>query len=1424
MRSGFHQLTLDPASQLRTAFWWGSELWCYTRLPFGLKNSSAIYQRVMDSVLSAAGLRGFAAAFIDDVIIWSDTPEQHVQHVQAVLQALAAQGLKAHPDKSIFMAEGVEFLGHVVSPQGLHPSAARVAAFKQLQLPRTKDELASQLGMLGFYRCYLPAYSSIAEPLRKMRKKDSPAVLQWDEETRVAYQELLEGLTQEGRFLRRADVDQPFTLHTDWSTKGLGAILSQVDSEGKEGVVACISRSLNEHEQRYPAWKGELLAVVWAVKQLKPYLAGRDFTVVTDHRPLLWLMSSAELAGQQERWVLALQEFSFSVQHRAGSNNPADLPSRYPCTSTADPTGARLDEAGSLKRVLPKVIFATEEARQQAIAEFIAGSSVAQPGAAAALVQQRTPPWYQPAEAVAAATWQLCNMVSSLQPVAAAVVGHVAGGVDLEDGECPAEGAQQQGVAVQLQRWAQQLQRQVASSQLQQRHLPAFYDGLQGGVVVVELFGGLCAGLEACLRNGWVVRAYRYVDRDPVVRKVAYHRMAQLLAQYPQQLSPSSFRDAMAWPQDVHLLGPQQVQQLGDLGGNCVLWAGWECQDLSAAGSGRGLAGPRSSTFYPLHRFVQHAQQQLGECFAYVLENTAMSVPWQRSAAVLQDFQQLQQQLGPPLQLDAAQFGSRAHRLRCFWTNLAPQPQLAALLAAAQRPPGRTVQKILEPGRRCRPVSRDDAAPFYPCNRVGQPMEALPTLMATVGSYAFRGQGAGTIWDDHLQTWTEPTAGERELALGYRLDSTAAAGVTPVQRHQVLGRSMDANTVAAIVAAAAAVARQGGCGETAAAAAAQLVFSPCQPTAAAGEWEWAQFLGSVAAAATAQQQERGSADIWHDAVALGWLQTGQWPAGQQLTRQEQNRVRHRARLYRWQQDQLYRCMPDGSTKLVPQPEARSGIIQRIHQQTGHYGARRTSHMVAASHWWRTLRADVQEEVRRCSLCDRVKAGFNSLQPQLQPLAIEPMFYRWGYDLAGEFPVTSRGNKWVLIAVEHFSKHIELIPLRSKSATETAAAAAQILCRFGAPAEVVTDGGGEWEAEFDQLLASCFIDHRLTSPHHPQANGLAERIVQVAKRSLRKLCEGGRTAEWDLQLPWVALGYRCSKQSSTGFSPYELLYARQPVFPSAIQDKMQEPLDCEDQAAAAASILRRAKWLEERIPVAAANLAAAQHRDTLRYQQLRSKGYLPKVAAFQVGDTVYLRRPKQGSTLMIKARPVILRVKQLQGNGVAVLQDRAGQEFKYHVSQLAPCHLPDVDTTVDRGLKAPDQQAECVGCGSPDDEELFLYCDHCGKGWHTYCCTPPLVGVPQGHFLCELCSAEGVTMTWRRRGSFASRCWRRQGCLISFRWLPCAGGTSVQRSCMGASSPSARGKGACGVCCSIWGHWHGPGTSMCCIRTAQWRRG
>jgi hypothetical protein len=372
-------------------------------------------------------------------------------------------------------------------------------------------------------------------------------------------------------------------------------------------------------------------------------------------------------------------------------------------------------------------------------------------------------------------------------------------------------------------------------------------------------------------------------------------------------------------------------------------------------------------------------------------------------------------------------------------------------------------------------------------------MQALPTLLAKVDSLAFSGDGQGTIWDEQLRAYTVPTVEEREAALGYAVGATAAPGVSQLVRQQVLGRCMDGNMVMALVAAAQAVAAQGG----------KARRVECAATAMAARWaaeeecgagaEATPFYVEAVAAAAARQPGEGL-DIWEDEVALQWLQQGAWPQG--ASRQLKSRVLQRSRLYLWQHGELHRRLPNGSVRRVPRPQDREGLVRRLHERCGHFGAKRTTHLVAAGHWWRNMHAEVAEVVRRCQVCDRVNAGFGTQQPRLQPLPVEPMFYRWGFDLAGEFPLSKKGNKYVLIAVEHFSKHIELIPLRDKTAAETAAAATQVLCRFGAPAELVTDGGGEWEGEFDQLLTACFIDHRVTSPFHPQANGLAERVVQV----------------------------------------------------------------------------------------------------------------------------------------------------------------------------------------------------------------------------------------------------------------------------------------------------------------------------------------
>jgi hypothetical protein len=336
------------------------------------------------------------------------------------------------------------------------------------------------------------------------------------------------------------------------------------------------------------------------------------------------------------------------------------------------------------------------------------------------------------------------------------------------------------------------------------------------------------------------------------------------------------------------------------------------------------------------------------------------------------------------------------------------------------------------------------------------------------------------------------------------------------------------------------------------------------------------------------------------------------------------------------------------------------------------------------------------------------------------------------------------------AIEYFSCVLVVEPLPTKEAKNTAYAFKHaVLERFGASAQVLTDNGTEYEGEFHALLAECFIDHRRTSPNHPQSNGLVERSVQTIKQALRSHCEDTRSVDtWDEKLPYISLAYNCSKHASTKCSPYTLLYAREPMFPaSALQGHMNQPLPPLDtprtRAEAADVILTRAQYLEHVMPTVANNLAIAHHRDSLRYARIRSGNYAPKLHKFAPGDYVYVRRPNILGTLQVEAKQLIVRIAEVRDSGVVVLQGRCGTLMSNHVCNIAPCHLPFLDGTLHPELAVPPTTKACVRCHKPDREEVMLLCDLCGDGWHTFCLDPPLTRVPKGTWMCPQCQASGL---------------------------------------------------------------------------------
>ena len=349
LRSGFHQIPMHPDSIAKTAFWYVSgenqvpQLVAYKFMPFGLKNASAKFQRVMDAEIQRGGCSEFAFAYIDDLLIASDSWEEHIDHVRRVLKCLSGVNLRIHPDKSVFGTNIIEYLGHnVVGQHGIAMNEAKIEAIQALPVPKCVADLRSILGFLAYYRHFIPGFSTLSAPLTDLLKKGQ--AWDWGVKQDGAYAELRRLMTEPGRVLKPVDPNRELILHTDWSTYGIGAVLGQVDDEGHEYLCACASRSLSKHERNYPPYKGELLALSWAIRTFRHHLHGTKFRLVTDHQPLIWLMKARDLNGQYARWQMLLQEHDFEIVHRAGvKHTNADVLSRFPMPHAYDCSGAQFD-------------------------------------------------------------------------------------------------------------------------------------------------------------------------------------------------------------------------------------------------------------------------------------------------------------------------------------------------------------------------------------------------------------------------------------------------------------------------------------------------------------------------------------------------------------------------------------------------------------------------------------------------------------------------------------------------------------------------------------------------------------------------------------------------------------------------------------------------------------------------------------------------------------------------------------------------------------------------------------------------------------------------------------------------------------------------------------------------------------------------
>ena len=319
LSKGYWQLALAPEARELTAFRTPFGMYQFKVMPFGLQGAPATFQRLMDHVLREVG--DFSAAYLDDVVVFSQSWEEHRFHLQQVLQRIQAAGLTINPRKCAVAQREVAYLGYIIGFGKIKPQLGKVEAMHSFPIPTTKRKVRSFLGLVGWYRKFVPHFADRAVALNDLTKSSAPNKVRWTEECDRAFRDLKDAVCTHS-VLHSPDFDKPFTLQTDASGVGLGAVLLQ-EVEGEQRPVVFLSRKLLDRETRYSTVEKECLAMKWAIDTLRYYLLGRHFVLETDHRALQWLHRMRDANMRIAGWYLALQPYDFTVKYRSGKSNVA---------------------------------------------------------------------------------------------------------------------------------------------------------------------------------------------------------------------------------------------------------------------------------------------------------------------------------------------------------------------------------------------------------------------------------------------------------------------------------------------------------------------------------------------------------------------------------------------------------------------------------------------------------------------------------------------------------------------------------------------------------------------------------------------------------------------------------------------------------------------------------------------------------------------------------------------------------------------------------------------------------------------------------------------------------------------------------------------------------------------------------------------
>ena len=321
LTSGYHQIRLDEVDQAKTAFVTPFGLYEFKVLPFGLTNAPATFQSTMSKIFSDY-ISNYVLAFLDDILVYSKSPEEHLEHLRTVLERLREYRLFAKLKKCDFNKSELRYLGFIIGRHGLKPDPEKIVAVQKFRNPKNVTDIKSFLGLANQFRKFVLDFAMIAEPLTRMTRKS--LTFCWGEEQEKAFNDLKHAITN-APVLALPDFEKTFTVKADASGLGIGAVLLQDDRP-----LAYFSRKLSNAEANYSVGEQELLALHDALLHWRCYLEGPEVVLVTDHCPLRYLKTQPMLSRRQARWVEFFSRFHYTIMYRPGRTNVADPLSRYP--------------------------------------------------------------------------------------------------------------------------------------------------------------------------------------------------------------------------------------------------------------------------------------------------------------------------------------------------------------------------------------------------------------------------------------------------------------------------------------------------------------------------------------------------------------------------------------------------------------------------------------------------------------------------------------------------------------------------------------------------------------------------------------------------------------------------------------------------------------------------------------------------------------------------------------------------------------------------------------------------------------------------------------------------------------------------------------------------------------------------------------